>query len=101
MFRPLTPGVTDSLRGTRPASAWSMVVEVVFQYRTLIGKCELGVGLDWDEIERVTAIESMFEPSSDDRRMKAGRRFRRESIQLTAILRGDRKIGRASCRERV
>jgi hypothetical protein len=38
----------------------SMVVEVVFQYRTLIGKCELGVGLDWDEIERVTAIESIF-----------------------------------------
>jgi len=67
-----------------------MVVEVVFQYRTLIGKCELGVGLDWDEIEQVTAIESAFEPTSDDRRMKAGRRFRREAIRLTALLRGDR-----------
>ena len=67
-----------------------MVVEAVFQYRTLIGKCELGVGLDWDEIEQVTAIESMFEPTADDRRMKAGRRFRREPIKLTALMRGDR-----------
>ena len=67
-----------------------MLVEVVFQYRTLMGKCELGVGLDWDEIEQVTAIESAFEPSADDRRMKAGRRFRREPVKLSALLRGDR-----------
>jgi PilZ domain len=67
-----------------------MLIEVVFQYRTLIGKCELGVGLDWDEIEQVTAIESAFEPSADDRRMKVGRRFRRESIKLEALMRGDR-----------
>ncbi len=67
-----------------------MLVEVVFQYRTLMGKCELGVGLDWDEIEQVTAIESAFEPTSDDRRMKTGRRFRREAVKLSALLRGDR-----------
>ncbi|HET9625982.1 MAG TPA: PilZ domain-containing protein [Kofleriaceae bacterium] len=67
-----------------------MLVEVVFQYRTLVGKCDLGVGLDWDEIEQVTAIESAFEPSSDDRRMKAGRKFRREPVKMTALLRGDR-----------
>jgi hypothetical protein len=67
-----------------------MLVEVVFQYRTLIGKCDLGVGLDWDEIEQVTAIESAFEPTTDDRRMTAGRRFRREPTKLTALLRGDR-----------
>src|ERR1051325_6964223 len=67
-----------------------MLVKVVFKYRTLMGKCELGVGLDWDEIEQVTAIESAFEPTSDDRRMKAGRRFRREPVKLSAILRGDR-----------
>jgi hypothetical protein len=67
-----------------------MLVDVVFQYRTLIGKCELGVGLDWDEIEQVTAIESAFEPTVDDRRMKAGRRFRREAIKLDALMRGDR-----------
>mgnify|MGYP000323015381 CR=1 FL=1 len=67
-----------------------MLIDVVFQYRTLVGKCELGVGLDWDEIEQVTAIEAAFEPSADDRRMKTGRRFRREAVQLSAILRGDR-----------
>ena len=67
-----------------------MLVEVVFHYRTLIGKCELGVGLEWDEIEQVTAIESTFAPSVDDRRMKHGRRFRREATKLTALMRGDR-----------
>ena len=66
-----------------------MLVEVVFQYRTLLGKCDLGVGLDWDEIEQLTSIESAFAPTEDDRRMKNGRRFRREQIKLTALLRGD------------
>ena len=90
MFRPVTAAAAGPSRGTPSAIYRCMLVEVVFQYRTLIGKCELGVGLDWDEIEQVTAIESAFEPSSDDRRMKAGRRFRREPVKLTALLRGDR-----------
>lgn len=63
---------------------------VIFQYRTLIGKCELGVGLDWDDIEQVTLIESMFAPTADDRRNKNGRRFRREAVKLSAVMRGDR-----------
>jgi hypothetical protein len=67
-----------------------MLVEVVFQYRSLIGKCELGVGLEWDEIDQVTQIESAFEPTTDDRRMKTGRKFRRESVKLSAVMRGDR-----------
>ncbi|MGN6109200.1 MAG: PilZ domain-containing protein [Kofleriaceae bacterium] len=67
-----------------------MLVEIVFQYRSLVGKCELGVGLEWDEIEQVTMIESAFAPSADDRRMKQGRRFRREAVQLTGVVRGDR-----------
>ena len=67
-----------------------MLVEVVFRYRTLLGRCDLGFGLDWDEIEQVAAIEAAFEPSADDRRMKGGRRFRREPICGTALLRGDR-----------
>ena len=45
-----------------------MLVEIVFQYRTLTGKCDLGVGLEWDEIERLGEIEAMFAPSADDRR---------------------------------
>jgi PilZ domain len=67
-----------------------MLVEVVFQYRTLLGKCELGVGLDWEEIDQVTSIEHAFRPSGDDRRMKSGRRFRRDPIRLDGLLRGDR-----------
>ena len=63
---------------------------MVFQYRSLVGKCELGVGLEWDEIEAVTRIESAFEPTADDRRMKAGRRFRREQVKVSAMVRGDR-----------
>lgn len=66
-----------------------MLVEVVFQYRTLLGKCDLGVGLDWDEIEQVQAIESAFAPSEDDRRMRGGRKFRREATNVTALMRGD------------
>jgi hypothetical protein len=67
-----------------------MLVEVIFQYRTLIGKCELGLGLEFDEIEQVTHIESVFAPSNDDRRMKLGRRFRREAVKVNAVMRGDR-----------
>ncbi len=66
------------------------MVEIIFQYRLLIGKCDLGVGLEWDEIEKVTSIESKFAPTADDRRMKNGRRFRREATKLSAIVRGDR-----------
>lgn len=78
-------------RGTDPASPLVvMLVEIVFQYRTLIGKCDLGVGLDWDEIEQVSAIESAFSPSEDDLRMKTGRRFRREATKLSVLMRGDR-----------
>jgi hypothetical protein len=67
-----------------------MLVEIVFQYRTLLGKCELGVGLEWEEIEQLTAIEAAFAPASDDRRTKHGRRFRREATEITALMRGDR-----------
>lgn len=66
------------------------MLEVIFQYRTLIGKCELGVGLDFEDIENVTQIEASFEPTADDRRMHNGRRFRRESIRLEGVMRGDR-----------
>ena len=66
-----------------------MLVDIVFQYRTLLGKCDLGCGLDWDEIEHMTRIEEAFAPTSDDRRMKVGRRFRRESTKISAVMRGD------------
>jgi hypothetical protein len=67
-----------------------MLVESVFRYRSLLGKSELGVGLDWDEIDQMTAIEHMFRPTPADRRMNSTRRFRREPIRLDALVRGDR-----------
>jgi hypothetical protein len=65
------------------------VVELVYEYRTLTGMCDLGLGLEWDGIDRVTAIEAHFTPGPDDVRMKTGRRFRREHVALRGLLRGD------------
>ena len=63
-----------------------MLVETIFQYRTLIGKSELGCGLDWDEIEAVTVIEHTFGLD----RGKSGRRFKRHAVAIKGLLRGDR-----------
>jgi hypothetical protein len=63
-----------------------MLVEQIFQYRTLIGKCELGCGLDWDEIEQVTVMEHAFKAD----RGKSGRKFKREKVAMTGLVRGDR-----------
>ena len=64
----------------------SMVLETVFQYRSLVGKCELGVGLGWDEIEELAQIEHAFAP----RDQRNSRRFRRETVSFEARVRGDR-----------
>src|SRR5262249_14896816 len=72
--------------GTRPALSEPMLVETIFQYRTLIGKCELGCGLDWDEIEQVTVIEHAFVAD----RGKSGRRYKRDNVEMRGVLRGDR-----------
>ena len=61
-----------------------MYLEAVFRYRTLMGKCELGLGLDWDEIDQVAIIEQAFAPVE-----RTHRKFRREGVRLEAILRGD------------
>ncbi|MBA3550114.1 MAG: PilZ domain-containing protein [Nannocystis sp.] len=66
------------------------MLEDVFQYRTLIGKCELGVGLEWDDIEHVTTLESRFEPSQGDKHKHVSRKFRREAVRMTGVMRGDR-----------
>ncbi|HEY1551413.1 MAG TPA: hypothetical protein VGG28_26470 [Kofleriaceae bacterium] len=52
----------------------------------MIGRCELGCGLDWEEIEQVTVIEHAFVRD----RGSSGRRFKREAIRMSGILRGDR-----------
>jgi len=61
-----------------------MLVDAVFHYRTLIGKCELGCGLDWDEIDQVSRIEHAFAAERGD-----GRRFRRQAVELAGTMRGE------------
>ena len=66
-----------------------MLVEVVYRYRTLLGKCELGLGLDWDEMEQISELETAFKPTAFDRPLHTKRRYRRELVALQAIVRGD------------
>jgi hypothetical protein len=61
-----------------------VLLETVFRYRTLLGKCDLGFGLEWDEIEELSAIERAFAP-----RDGRARKFRREEIALDGIIRGE------------
>ncbi len=62
------------------------MLETIFQYRALVGKCTLGVGLEWEEIEQITEIETLFAPAPEEKL----RRFRREPAAIRALLRGDR-----------
>jgi hypothetical protein len=71
------------------------VIETIFQYRTLIGKCELGIGLDWDEIQQITDIESELVLD----RGRSGRRYKRETVELSGIVRGDRINDRVAITE--
>ena len=72
----------------------STTLSLVFQYRSLIAKCEAGAGLDFDEIDALATIESLFE--RNDRAADPGdvwscrRRFLREEVDLSAMLRGSK-----------
>jgi hypothetical protein len=48
----------------------STALELLYEYRHLMGKCRSGAGLDMDEIQTVDAIEALFgqAPSSEDAR---------------------------------
>jgi hypothetical protein len=51
------------------------MVEAIFQYRSLIGKCELGCGLTWEEIAQLTAMErALFVHSRSKIRTRVGLR---------------------------
>ena len=63
-----------------------MLVDTVFRYRTLVGKCDLGFGLEWDEIEELSQIAHEFARLD----VRSGRRFRRQGVQLDGVVRGDR-----------
>lgn len=64
------------------------MLDLVYQYRVLLGKCTSGAGLTLDEIERFTNLEAGFAAGEDDQRAAEGRRFRRERVTLRAVLRG-------------
>ena len=94
--RPGFSGLAAGTDGTTPANSLVVVViETIFQYRTLIGKCELGIGLDWDEIQRVADIESELVLDHG----RSGRRYKRQSVAFSGIVRGDRINDRVAITE--
>jgi hypothetical protein len=63
-------------------------LDLVYQYRLLIGKCQSGQGLDVDEIDALMTIEALF----DVQRAKPGtgrcrRAHTRDEVDLRATLR--------------
>jgi hypothetical protein len=63
-----------------------LALDLVYQYRLLVGKCEAGLGLDVDEIISLTAIESAYAPEASGRPDE--RRFRRDRVETSCRLRG-------------
>lgn len=64
-----------------------LALDLVYQYRKLLGKCEAGLGLDVEEILALGALEASFAPDARPD-LEEGRRFRRERVELTCRLRG-------------
>lgn len=58
----------------------STALELVYEYRHLMGKCRVGAGLSMDEIEAVEAIEGLFAVGATPFEQRAG--------GLSATLRG-------------
>lgn len=67
-------------------------IELVYQYRHLIGKCQSGRGLDVDEIDELLELEAHFRVDrGDDTELFACRRAHtREPVELEATLRNKR-----------
>jgi hypothetical protein len=63
-------------------------LEHVYQYRLLIGKSASGAGLTIDEIEQLVDLEAEFAATEADRRASDGRRFSRQRVDITGVLRG-------------
>jgi len=60
-----------------------LALDLVYQYRKLLGKCESGLGLDVDEMIEMTALEAAFVAEARDER-----RHRRDRVDFTCRLRG-------------
>jgi hypothetical protein len=63
-------------------------VALVYQYRQLMGRCDAGTGLDFDEIDTLTTVESML--ASQPPIGAADWRTADASETFTAVLRGPR-----------
>lgn len=63
------------------------LLDLVFRYRTLLGKCELAIGLSFDEIEEICALEAIF--AADERGRAHRRRYRRSPVAMPALVRGE------------
>ncbi len=66
-------------------------LELAFKYRQLVGICESGAGLSFDDIEVVSTIESLYAVSTEDQaplRWRDRPTLGTEVVNLTALLRG-------------
>ncbi len=63
-----------------------LALDLVYQYRKLLGKCESGLGLDVEEIISLTTLEASFAPQQ--RAAPDERRYRRDRVDATCRLRG-------------
>jgi hypothetical protein len=63
-----------------------LALDLVYQYRKLLGKCDAGLGLDVDEIITLTGLEAALAPEAQTRPDE--RRFRRDRVETWCRLRG-------------
>lgn len=69
-------------------------LDLVFRYRVLQHKCDVGLGLDFWEIDELAQLDASFAPGADDAGAD-GRRFARTALMTTAIIRGGEHNDRA------
>ncbi len=66
------------------------LLDLVFRYRTLLGKCDLAIGLSFDEIDEMCGLEAMFAASESCLELHHRRRYQRVPVAMAALLRGAR-----------
>lgn len=65
------------------------LLDLVFRYRMLLGKCDLAIGLSFDEIDEMCDLEAEF--AAEERNPAAHRRrFRRSPVAMSALIRGEK-----------
>lgn len=58
-------------------------LELVYTYRQLLGRCQLGTGLDFDDIEVLLSIEALFTQQTS----QENQRLHGERVDLRAVIR--------------